>query len=434
MACYSGTEKIVLLFGKSPILKQKITHWQNAMLSLRFLLYKSKFHWLESKTNVNEASMHFRDIWALIKDTFSEWGEDKAPRLSAALAYYTAFSLAPILVIVIAIVGLVLDRGTVQESVIQQVGGLAGSGGADLIRTMLEASQDFGSNLIAMIIGIVALIFGATGVFGALQDALNTMWEVAPKPKQGILGFIKSRFFSFAMVIVVGFLLLVSLVISAALVALNEWSLALLPGFEVVFQILNVITSFLVITLLFALLFKYVPDAEIKWRDVWLGAAITALLFSIGKQAIGLYLGNSDPGSKFGGAGALVIILLWVYYSAMILFLGAEFTQVYANTFGSKVVPAEDAVLLTEERRTQQGIPHKEQLQEDQVRASPGTVFAAYRLLSPVPGPIQDPINPRADLSLLALVSVISTLVGVVGGYLLKLDFRKSSRSQAGRG
>ena len=378
--------------------------------------------------------MHFRDIWTLIKDTFSEWSEDKAPRLSAALAYYTAFSLAPILVIVIAIVGLVLDRGTVQESVIQQVGGLAGSGGADLIRTMLEASQDFGANLMAMIIGIAALIFGATGVFGALQDALNTMWEVAPKPKQGILGFIKSRFFSFAMVIVVGFLLLVSLVISAALVALNEWSLALLPGFEVVFQILNVITSFLVITLLFALLFKYVPDAEIKWRDVWLGAVITALLFSIGKQAIGLYLGNSDPGSKFGGAGALVIILLWVYYSAMILFLGAEFTQVYANTFGSKVVPAEDAVRLTEERRTQQGIPHKEQLQEDQVKASPGTVFAAYRLLSPAPGPIQDPINPRADLSLLALVSVISTLVGVVGGYLLKLDFRKSSRSQAGRG
>lgn len=378
--------------------------------------------------------MHFRDIWTLIKDTFSEWSEDKAPRLSAALAYYTAFSLAPILVIVIAIVGLVLDRGTVQESVIQQVGGLAGSGGADLIRTMLEASQDFGSNLMAMIIGIAALIFGATGVFGALQDALNTMWEVAPKPKQGILGFIKSRFFSFAMVIVVGFLLLVSLVISAALVALNEWSLALLPGFEVVFQILNVITSFLVITLLFALLFKYVPDAEIKWRDVWLGAVITALLFSIGKQAIGLYLGNSDPGSKFGGAGALIIILLWVYYSAMILFLGAEFTQVYANTFGSKVVPAEGAVRLTEERRTQQGIPHKEQLQEDQVKASPGTVFAAYRLQSPAPGPFQDPINPRADLSLLALVSVISTLVGVVGGYLLKLDFRKSSRSQAGRG
>jgi membrane protein len=378
--------------------------------------------------------MHFKDIWTVIKDTFSEWSEDKAPRLSAALAYYTAFSLAPILVIVIAIVGLVLDRGTVQESVIQQVGGLAGSGGADLIRTMLEASQDFDSNLMAMIIGIAALIFGATGVFGALQDALNTMWEVASKPKQGILGFIKSRFFSFAMVIVVGFLLLVSLVISAALVALNEWSLALLPGFEVVFQILNVITSFLAITLLFALLFKYVPDAEIKWRDVWFGAVITALLFSIGKQAIGLYLGNSDPGSKFGGAGALVIILLWVYYSAMILFLGAEFTQVYTNTFGSKVVPAKDAVRLTEEMRTQQGIPHKEQLQEDQVKASPGTVFAAYRLLSPAPGPIQDPINPRADLSLLALVSVISTLVGVVGGYLLKLDFRKSSRSQAGRG
>lgn len=377
--------------------------------------------------------MHLRDIWRLIKETLAEWSEDKAPRLSAALAYYTAFSLAPILVIVIAIVGLILDRGAVQESVIQQVGGLAGSGGAELIRTMLDASQDLGSNLLAALIGIVALIFGATGVFGQLQDALNTMWEVAPRPNQGILGFIKSRFFSFSMVIVVGFLLMVSLAISAALSALHQWSLELLPDFEFVLQIINFIVSFLVITLLFALLFKYVPDAEIRWRDVWLGAAITALLFSIGKQAIGLYLGNSDPGSKFGGAGALVIILLWVYYSAMILFLGAEFTQVYANAFGSKVVPAEDAIPLTEEKRAQQGIPHKEQLREDPVPRAPKMVLTAYQPLPPASGPTQNPIDPRADLSLMTLISVFSTLAGIIGGYLLKLTTKKDPETLIGR-
>jgi membrane protein len=314
--------------------------------------------------------------------------------------------------------------------VIQQVGGLAGSGGAELIRTMLDASQDLGSNLLAALIGILALIFGATGVFGQLQDALNTMWEVAPRPNQGILGFIKSRFFSFSMVIVVGFLLMVSLAISAALSALHQWSLELLPDFEFVLQIINFIVSFLVIT---CYLRCFSPCSGYpNTAHVWLGAAITALLFSIGKQAIGLYLGNSDPGSKFGGAGALVIILLWVYYSAMILFLGAEFTQVYANAFGSKVVPAEDAIPLTEEKRAQQGIPHKEQLRKDPATRAPRTVFAAYQPLHHH-NPAQNPIDPRADLSLMTLISVFSTLAGIIGGYLLKLTTKKDPETVIGR-
>jgi len=376
--------------------------------------------------------MRLKNIWQLIKETISEWSEDKAPRLSAALAYYTAFSLAPILVIAIAVVGLAFDRGAIQEGVIQQIGGLVGAGSADLIRTMLEASKDLGSNLWATIIGVIALIFGATGVFGQLQDALNTMWEVAPKPHQGILGFIKSRFLSFTMVIVVGFLLLVSLVISAALAALHKWSLGLFPGFEIVVQILNIVISFGVVTLLFALLFKYVPDAEIQWRDVWLGAAITALLFIIGKQLISLYIGSSDPGSKFGLLASLIIILLWVYYSALICFLGAEFTQVYANKFGSKVVPAEDAVPLTEEKRAEQGIPHKEQLM-DKGEGTPRTVFAAYRSMLSAPNPIHKQIDLRADLSLMALVSLISTLVGIIGGYLLRLLPKRSLKTLTDR-
>ena len=301
-------------------------------------------------------------LWDLLRKTLTEWQEDKAPRLAAALAYYTAFSLAPILVIAIAVVGLVFDRQAAREQVVRQINSLAGPQGAELIDTMLNAAQDMGENMLATVFGVLALIFGASGVFGQLQDALNTMWEVAPRPQKGILGFIKKRFFSFTMVVGVGFLLLVSLTISAALSALSEWSVGLIPELEVVMQVINFVVSFLVITLLFALVFKYVPDAEIAWRDVWLGAGVTALLFTIGKLLIGLYLGNTDVTEGFGAAGALVVILLWVYYSAQISFFGAEFTQVYANAYGSRVVPDEDAVSLSEQARLQQGMPREEQV------------------------------------------------------------------------
>jgi membrane protein len=298
----------------------------------------------------------------LVRKTLTEWQEDKAPRLAAALAYYTAFSLAPILVIAIAVVGVVFDRQAAREQVVRQINSLAGPQGAELVDSMLNAAQDMGENVLATVFGLLALIFGATGVFGQLQDALNTMWEVAPKPQKGITGFIKKRFFSFTMVVGVGFLLLVSLAISAALSALSEWSVGLLPGLEAVMQGINFVVSLLVITLLFALVFKYVPDAEIAWWDVWLGAGVTALLFTIGKLLIGLYLGNTDVTEGFGAAGALVVILLWVYYSAQISFFGAEFTQVYANAYGSRVVPDEDAVALSEEARLQQGMPREEQV------------------------------------------------------------------------
>ena len=301
-------------------------------------------------------------LWDLVRKTLTEWQEDRAPRLAAALAYYTAFSLAPILVIAIAVVGVVFDRQAAREQVVRQINSLAGPQGAELVDSMLNAAQDMGENVLATVFGLLALIFGATGVFGQLQDALNTMWEVAPKPQKGITGFIKKRFFSFTMVVGVGFLLLVSLAISAALSALSEWSVGLLPGLEAVMQGINFVVSLLVITLLFALVFKYVPDAEIAWWDVWLGAGVTALLFTIGKLLIGLYLGNTDVTEGFGAAGALVVILLWVYYSAQISFFGAEFTQVYANAYGSRVVPDEDAVALSEEARLQQGMPREEQV------------------------------------------------------------------------
>jgi membrane protein len=304
------------------------------------------------------------NVVKLLKQTIKEFGEDKAPRLAAALAYYTAFSLAPILVIAIAVAGLVFGQEAVRAQVLEQVGMLAGAEGAGMIESMVEARQDTGTNVLAAAIGIGALLFGAGGVFLQLQDAMNTMWEVTPKPDRGFLAMIKERIFSFAMVLAVGFLLLVSLVISAALASLEGYVVGLLPEYELIMQIVSYIITFVLITLIFALIFKYVPDAVIEWRDVWLGAAVTGFLFLVGQIAISLYLGNTDFTAQFGAAGAVLVILLWVYYSAMISFFGAEFTQVYANKYGSRVQPAENALPLTREARARQGIPQREDLEE----------------------------------------------------------------------
>jgi membrane protein len=303
--------------------------------------------------------MKAKDIIPLIKESFSDWSEDKASRLAAALAYYTVFSISPLLVIAIAIAGQVFGQEAAQNQIVGQIQGLVGRESAEAIQGMIENARRPSASLFAASVGVITLLLGASGVFGQLQDALNTIWEVMPRSDRGIMGTIKDRFFSFTMVLGVGFLLLVSLIISAALSALNNFMTGLLPGIEIVWQILNFIISFGVITVLFALIFKVVPDVEIAWGDVWIGALVTALLFTLGKFAIGLYLGNSAVTSTYGAAGALVVILLWVYYSAQILFLGAEFTQVYANKYGSRIVADKNAVPLTEEAREQQGIPHR---------------------------------------------------------------------------
>lgn len=371
-----------------------------------------------------------KKIWSVIRQAITEWKEDNAPRLAAAMAYYTAFSLAPILVIAISITGLIYDRQAAQERIIQQVGGLAGPAGEALIRTMLDASQSIGSNVLASIFGFVVLIFGAAGVFGQLQDALNTMWEVKPKPKRGISGLIKARFLSFAMVMGVGFLLLVSLVVSAALTVLQDWSLGLFPGFEFVIQVINFVVSFLIITVLFALIFKFVPDADIRWKDVWLGAAVTALLFTIGKTVIGLYLGNSGTAEKFGTAGSLVVLLLWVYYTAQISFFGAEFTQVYANMLGSKVRPDKDAIPLTEQARAQQGIPKKAAL------ALEKPYPPSSRQISPLSSTVYFPRSSRdarqkesqVQRSVATFASLVLAL-GLVVGYFLGNVWHKPKMS-----
>ena len=300
----------------------------------------------------------------LIKETLSEWSEDKVSRLAAALAYYTTFSLPPLLVLVIALLGLIGYQNLAESQILVQIENLIGAQGRDLVESMIQASAlNPSAGIAATLISLGTLLFGALGVFGQLQDALNTIWEVAPKPQEGLWATVKSlilnRLLSFSMILVIGFLLLISLVLSSVLASLNEFIGGALPLPPFVLQALNFLISFGVITLLFAFIFKVLPDAEMDWGDVWFGAAVTSLLFSIGKFLIGLYLGQSDVSSSFGAAGSLVILLIWIYYSAQIVFLGAEFTQVYANMYGSRVRPADHAVALTEEARARQGLTRR---------------------------------------------------------------------------
>jgi membrane protein len=284
----------------------------------------------------------------LFKLTYQGWKEDKASRLSAALAYYTVFSLAPLLVIVIAITGLFWQRDAVQSQVMNQVEGLVGVEGRTFISDLLTSASNPAEGITATIIGIITLLFGALGVFNELHNALNTIWGVKEEETEGFFESIKkvvfSRLLSFTMILGIGFLLLVSLVISAGLSAAQETIGNAIPVSEIILQIVNLVISIGVITVLFALIFKFLPDAEIAWRDVWLGAFVTAVLFSLGKFLIGLYLGNSAVASSFGAAGSLVLLLVWIYYSAQILFFGAEFTQVYANNYGSRIVPEGEEV------------------------------------------------------------------------------------------
>ncbi len=300
--------------------------------------------------------MNIKTSLELLKETFLEWNKDKASRLAAALAYYTVFSLAPLLIIVIAIAGSVFGEEAARGAIVGQIQGLVGRAGAEVIQAAIQNASKPAEGTIASIISVVVLIFGASGVFAELQDALNTVWEVQPKPGRGVFNVIRNRFLSFSMVLGIGFLLLVSLVMSAILAALVNFVGNAVPGVSVLLQLVNFIFSFVVTTLLFGLIYKVLPDVKIAWSDVWIGAAITSLLFSIGRFLLGMYLGNSSFGSTYGAASSLVIILAWVYYAAQILFLGAEFTQVYARRYGSQIVPTENAMPITEEARAEQGI------------------------------------------------------------------------------
>jgi len=284
----------------------------------------------------------FSNLPHILKLSYQGWKEDKASRLSAALAYYTIFSLAPLLIIVIAVAGLFWQQQAVQQQVMDQIQSLVGADGAKFVSDLLTSASNPAKGIIATIVGIITLLFGALGVFNELHNSLNIIWEVEEEKPKGFLKTIKKvivdRFLSFTMILGIGFLLLVSLVISTGLSAVQTTISNAIPLSEIILQIINLVISIGAITVLFALIYKFLPDAEIAWRDVWLGAFVTAVLFSIGKLLIGIYLGNSAVASSFGAAGSLVLLLVWIYYSVQILFFGAEFTQVYANNYGSKIV------------------------------------------------------------------------------------------------
>jgi membrane protein len=288
--------------------------------------------------------MQRKSIWQFLKTTINEWLEAEPFQLAAALSYYTLFSLAPLLLIAIGVAGFVFGREAAQNQIVETLQGMIGQDSAKTVQEMIQASNEKPkTGMISTIIGFVVLLFGAGGVVGQLQTSLNRMWEVTPKPGQGIWGFLRQRVFSFAMVLAIGFLLLVSLVVTAVLSSFTAMLSSLLGDATFVAHVIDIVVSFGFVTLLFALIYKYVPDVEIQWSDVWVGAALTAILFTLGKYLIGLYIGTSGVSSTFGAAGSLITILVWVYYSSLIFFLGAEFTRVYATQYGSGVAPAENA-------------------------------------------------------------------------------------------
>ena len=299
--------------------------------------------------------MKANDFVNLVKETIREWQKDQAARLAAALAYYATFSLAPLLVLVLAIAGLVGGRDAAQGLVMAQVQDLVGEEGKEFVQSMIENAATTRTGVTASILGSVTLLVGALGAFNELQNALDRIWDVEPKPitrwSLRVQRFIFKRLLSFSMMLGIGFLLLISLVISAALAALSEYLGRITTFSEVMLQILNLIISLGLITFLFAMIFKFIPDVEIRWRNVWLGAAITAILFTIGKTVIGIYLGQAEVGSTFGAAGSLAVLMIWIYYSSQILFLGAEFTNVFTKRSGVRPPPDENALKV---KRTKQ--------------------------------------------------------------------------------
>lgn len=287
----------------------------------------------------------FKNDFKLLKGAFNGFSDDKALKLSASLAYYTVFSLAPLLLLMISLAGAFFGKDAINDKVFGEINGLVGNKAAIQVQDMIKSVSLSGKTTSAVVIGIVTLIMGATSVFGEIQDSINMIWKVKAKPKRGWLKLIKDRLLSSSLIVALGFLLIVSLVINGMVLALSDVLTRFLPDITVIFvNIINLVISFIVITVLFGVIFKVLPDVKIGWKDVRSGALFTAVLFMIGRFLIGFYISTTGTGSTYGAAGSLIVILVWVYYTAAILYFGAEFTQVYAEYKGVKIEPAEFAV------------------------------------------------------------------------------------------
>jgi membrane protein len=366
--------------------------------------------------------MRMKSMWSMLKATVREFNEDRVLRLAAALGYYAIFSIGPLLIIVVGVAGLIMGEESVRKEIERQLQGFMGEGATKMINSMTSARQE-SKSIVATIVGLVALLFGATGVFSQLQDSLNTIWEVKPKPGRGVIGFIRDRFLSFAMILGIGFLLLVSMALTTILSAMTGAVGNMMSIAGLLAQVMNFVVSFVVITLLFAAIFKVLPDVQVEWRDVWVGAIGTALLFTVGKSLLGLYLGREATASAYGAAGSVVVVLMWFYYSSLILFFGAEFTQVYAKHTGSAIVPARNAVPVTEEERAQQGMPSPERVE--------GVPAPSSSVAHPVPDqPFVVYTKVRARETTLPFLSFILA-VGMTAGALLARSRRRTQSLRA---
>ncbi len=276
--------------------------------------------------------------WQVLKDAFGEWNADQAPMHGAALAFYSMLSLAPLILISIAVVGALFGEQAARGQVMQEVRSLVGEEGGRAIEAMLANARRPGAGLIATIIGVGTLLFGAAGVFGQLKVSLNSIWDATPRPNAGIWGFLRDQALNFAMILLIAALLVLSLVIGSVLSAVESFAPEGLGGLGPLAQIINLMVSFLLYVIMFAFIYRVLPDVTIAWKDVVVGSVITSALFLLGRSLIGLYLGKASLGSAYGAAGSLVVVLLWVYYSAQVLFFGAEVTQVYADRYGSRIV------------------------------------------------------------------------------------------------
>ncbi|HJR99491.1 MAG TPA: YihY/virulence factor BrkB family protein [Flavobacterium sp.] len=297
-----------------------------------------------------ETSNIFSKSWSLLKDTFLEFNDDNAIKLSAALSYYTIFALPPLLIIIITICGFFFGQEAVTGELYGQINRLVGNNAAIQIQEAIKNVELSDSNIFVTIFGVVMLLIGASGVFAEIQSSINFIWGLRAKPNKGLKKFIQNRIMSFSMIVSVGFLMLVSLMVNATLDVLNDRLKLYFPDTTVyLFYVLNLVIVLASITLLFAIIFRTLPDGVIKWKDAFIGASCTAVLFMIGKFAIGVYLGNSTVASVYGAAGSVIIILVWVYYSAIILYFGAEFTKVYAKSYGGKIAPNAYSVEIKKE-------------------------------------------------------------------------------------
>jgi membrane protein len=284
--------------------------------------------------------MRWRLYIGLLKQSGSAWVADNAPSMGAALAFYSAFSLAPLLIIVIAIASAAYGPDAARGAIVAQLGGVVGLSAAEAIQALLKGAQETATGVVATVIGAITVLVGATTVMVELQDDLDKIWKAAPRAGSGLLTIVRARVLSLGMILAIGFLLLVSLVLTGAIAVLGKYWGAIFPGAALFLYLTNFLLSLAVVTVLIAMLYKWLPNAAIAWRDVWIGAFTTAVLFSVGQVAIGVYLGQSAIASAYGAAGALVVLLLWLYYSAQVFLLGAEFTHAYASRHGKVTIPS----------------------------------------------------------------------------------------------